>query len=313
MFLSLREPRRGGPDVPGVIKSWRPDRIVVVLGERRGQLPLRELLEPWTRGIAIEDGVEFYERLTGKLAIEAMTPSRFVFSNHFRKHPLDAAARRALSLLVATTGLLLTAPLLLGIAALIKLDSPGPVLFVQRRVGVFERPFALYKFRTMRTASGRTSEWARDNRERITRVGRWLRKFRLDELPQFVNVLKGDMDVVGPRPHPVSNHELLVLVARNAPHCGHTIPFYTFRSLVRPGITGWAQVRYGYANDVDEEVEKIRYDLYYVKHRSLWLDLRILLETIRVILFRRGSEGVVSAVEALPGWPAAPQTVSRSS
>jgi lipopolysaccharide/colanic/teichoic acid biosynthesis glycosyltransferase len=310
-FHGIRPPRPGAPGVGGGLPAC--DRIVVALGERRGQLPLRELLEPWARGVVIEDGVEFYERLTGKLAIEVATPSRLVFSHDFRKHAIDGAARRVLSLLVATTGLLLTAPLLLLIAVLIKLDSKGPVLFVQRRVGAFERPFSLFKFRTMRTASRRTSEWVRDNGDRITRVGAWLRKFRLDELPQFVNVLYGDMDVVGPRPHPVSNHELLVLVARNAPLCGHTIPFYALRSLVRPGITGWAQVRYGYANDVDEEVEKLRYDLYYVKHRSLWLDLRILLETIRVILFGRGSDQIVSCAEAPRRWPAGSESVSRSS
>jgi lipopolysaccharide/colanic/teichoic acid biosynthesis glycosyltransferase len=164
---------------------------------------------------------------------------------------------------------------------------------VSDRIGAGGRPLRLLKFRTMKLVTRRTSEWVRDNGDRITRLGFWLRKYRLDELPQFVNVLRGDMDVVGPRPHPVSNYQLLVLVTRNAPQCGDKIPFYTLRSLVRPGITGWAQVRYGYANDVEEETEKIRYDLYYVKHRSLWLDLVILLDTIRIVSCGHGSDRVI--------------------
>jgi lipopolysaccharide/colanic/teichoic acid biosynthesis glycosyltransferase len=144
----------------------------------------------------------------------------------------------------------------------------------------------------MHTATGSTSEWAKDNGERITRVGRWLRKFRLDELPQFVNILRGDMNLVGPRPHPASNFELLVLVSRNAPACGEAIPYYTVRSMVRPGITGWAQVRYRYANDLEEEIEKLRYDLYYIKHLSVWLDLRILFDTVKIVLLGRGTGAV---------------------
>src|SRR6185503_5414293 len=140
------------------------------------------------------------------------------------------------------------------------------------------RTFRLLKFRTMRPAGAATSEWARDNASRLTRVGVWLRRFRLDELPQLVNILRGDMNLVGPRPHPVSNFPLFVLAMRNTPDCGESIPYYALRSLVRPGITGWAQVRYRYANDLEEEIEKIRYDLYYVKHMSVWLDLRVLLE-----------------------------------
>ena len=287
-----------------IIEDFKPDRIIVAPGERRGQMPLQKLLEPWVRGIVVEDGVAVCERLTGKLAIEAITPSSFIFSKDFRKSPLDAAARRAVSLSVAAIGSLLTAPLCLLIAVLIRLESPGPVLFVQERVGASGRPFRLLKFRTMRLATGRTSEWVRDNGDRITRLGFWLRKFRLDELPQFVNVLRGDMDVVGPRPHPVSNYQLLVLVTRNAPQCGDKIPFYTLRSLVRPGITGWAQVRYGYANDVEEETEKIRYDLYYVKHRSLWLDLRILLDTIRIVLLGHGADRVVPGMNSRASAPA---------
>jgi lipopolysaccharide/colanic/teichoic acid biosynthesis glycosyltransferase len=134
------------------------------------------------------------------------------------------------------------------------------------------------------------SEWARDNGDRLTRIGRWLRRFRVDELPQPVHILKGDMNLVGPRPHPLSNLPLFVLVMRNAPSCGEPIPYYALRWMVRPGITGWAQVRYQYANDLEEEVEKMRHDLYYIKHMSLWLDLRILFETVKTVVWGRESE-----------------------
>jgi lipopolysaccharide/colanic/teichoic acid biosynthesis glycosyltransferase len=157
----------------------------------------------------------------------------------------------------------------------------------------------------MQPAASASSEWARDNTRRLTRVGAWLRRFRLDELPQLVNILRGDMNLVGPRPHPVSNHSLLVLAMRNTPQCGEPIPYYALRSLVRPGITGWAQVRYRYANDLVEEMEKIKYDLYYVKHMSLRLDLQILLETVKIVLRGRESAHVLPSRAAAP--PAAPR------
>jgi lipopolysaccharide/colanic/teichoic acid biosynthesis glycosyltransferase len=198
------------------------------------------------------------------------------------------ALARSLSLPVAAVILLLLSPLLALLALAIKVDSRGPVFFVHERVGRRGRPFRLIKFRTMHPASDETSEWARDNRGRLTRVGRWLRRFRLDELPQFINIIRGDMNLVGPRPHPASNLPLFVMVMRNAPECGEQIPYYALRSMVRPGITGWAQVRYRYANDLEEEVEKMRYDLYYIKHMSPWLDLRILFETVKIVV--RGRE-----------------------
>jgi lipopolysaccharide/colanic/teichoic acid biosynthesis glycosyltransferase len=213
---------------------------------------------------------------------------------------MDQAMAWALSLPFAVAALILLVPLFALVALAIKLDSAGPVFFVQPRAGRGGRPFRLIKFRTMRPATGTTSEWVRDNHGRLTRVGRWLRRFRLDELPQFVNVVMGDMNVVGPRPHPVTNLPLLVLVARNTPECGEQIPFYALRSLVRPGLTGWAQVRYQYANDLEEEIEKMRYDLYYIKHRSLWLDLRIVLETLKIVIHGRESDGQVEP----PGKPA---------
>jgi lipopolysaccharide/colanic/teichoic acid biosynthesis glycosyltransferase len=215
--------------------------------------------------------------MTGKLAIESLTPSTLVFSSEFRKSRLDLAAGRLLSLLVSVAGLVVGAPVFAVIALAIKLDSAGPVFFIQERVGLYGRRFRLFKFRTMLPASGQTSEWERDNHDRITRVGHWLRKFRLDELPQFINVVRGEMNLVGPRPHPVSNFDLFIA----------NIPYYSLRCLVRPGVTGWAQVRYGYANGLDEEIEKMRYDLFYIKHLSFELDLRILFETLKLVLFGR--------------------------
>jgi lipopolysaccharide/colanic/teichoic acid biosynthesis glycosyltransferase len=183
------------------------------------------------------------------------------------------------SLVISLIGLMVLAPLLPLIALAIKLDSPGPVFFVQERVGRRGRPFQLLKFRTMRPAAREASAWAIDNTDRITRVGKWLRRFRIDELPQFVNVLRGEMSLVGPRPHPVSNFALF----------NERIPYYSLRAIIRPGVTGWAQVRYGYANDLAEEIEKMRHDLYYIKHRSFWLDLRIVADSVKIVLFGRGA------------------------
>ena len=275
-----RYPILGGlEDLRRIIEDTRPDRILIALSDRRGRMPLRELLEARSRRILIEEGVEVYERLTGKLAIESLGPSSLIFSKDFLKSRLDEALGRAVSLVVSVLGLVVLAPLLTLIGLAIKLDSRGPMLFVQDRVGMNRQPFQLLKFRTMHHVEGRASEWAHDNSHRITRVGKWLRKFRLDELPQFVNIIRGDMNLVGPRPHPVSNLRLFL----------DNIPYYTLRSAIRPGVTGWAQVRYGYANNLHEETEKMRYDLYYIKHLSFWFDCRILFDTVKIVLFDRPS------------------------
>jgi len=271
-----------------IIDALRPDRIVVALADRRGRLPVRDLLESRVRGVAVDDGVELYERLTGKIAIESLTPSTLISSKDFRKSHLDLAFGHALSLLVSALGLVLLAPLFALIAVALKLDSPGPIFFVQDRVGAGGRRFRLMKFRTMRPAAGTTSEWVCDNGDRITRVGAVLRRYRLDELPQLINILRGEMNLVGPRPHPVTNVGLF------AEH----IPFYSLRSVVRPGLTGWAQVCQGYANGLEEETEKMRYDLYYIKHMSAWLDLRILFRTVRSVLGGRETKAARVAIRA---------------
>ena len=270
-------------DLEEVVESVRPQRIVVALTARRGRMPVRSLLEMRVQGIAVDDGHDLYERLTGKLAIEALVPSALIFSPDCRANRLSRTLGRATSLAVAIVGLALAAPLIGLVALLVILDSGRPAFFLHERLGVGGRRFNLVKFRTMRRASRAVSEWERDNLARITRVGRWLRRFRLDELPQFWNVLKGDMNLIGPRPHPVRNLRLF----------DERIPYYRLRLAVRPGITGWAQVRYGYANDLEQEIEKMRYDLYYIKHQSTRLDLAILLQTAKIML--RGRESAAPA------------------
>jgi exopolysaccharide biosynthesis polyprenyl glycosylphosphotransferase len=279
-----------------LIAETQPARVVISLGSRRGRLPDQPFLDCRLRGIAVEEAAAFYERVTGKIAIEALSPRTLILGDGFRHSdfvPSDVsmAVSRSVSFVCAGLGLIGLAPLIAIIALAVRLETPGPVFFVQNRVGRAGRPFGLVKFRTMRQVSGAHSEWVRDNADRITRVGRWLRRFRLDELPQFINVLRGDMNLVGPRPHPVTNYELFLT----------HIPYYRIRGAVRPGITGWAQIRYGYANTLEEETEKMRYDLYYIKHRSLWLDVQILLQTIGVLLLDRRSHEVVRAPALAPG------------
>lgn len=285
-----------------IIDTTPVHRVVVALGERRRRTPIRALVESCVaRGIAVEDAASFYERLTGKLAIESLSPTSIVFSRRFGPSATDQILARALSLIVAGAGLIALAPLMALVAIAVKLESSGPVLFVQSRIGAGGRPFRLMKFRTMHPAGRACSEWECDNRDRVTRIGRWLRAFRLDELPQFVNVLRGEMNLVGPRPHPVTNFELFTLVSRNLNDLtGSAVGYYSLRSMVRPGVTGWAQVRYRYANNIEEEIEKLRYDLYYVKYASIALDLGVLARTIKVVLlgYRAHTSGNRTAVGA---------------
>jgi exopolysaccharide biosynthesis polyprenyl glycosylphosphotransferase len=262
-----------------ILAETKPDCVIVGMAERRGRLPLRSLLAARMSGVEVVDAVEVYERLTGKLAIESLSPSSLIFSRAFRKSRVDLVVGRVVSLVASVVGLVALAPLMALIAVVIRLDSRGPALFIQDRIGLHGKRFRLMKFRTMHPEAVHVSEWVRDNTDRVTRVGYWLRKYRLDELPQFVNIFRGDMNLVGPRPHPVSNHELF----------RECIPYYALRSEVRPGVTGWAQVRYGYANNLDEEIEKMRYDLYYIKHLSALRDLRILVDTVKIVFFGLGS------------------------
>ena len=267
-----------------IIDDVKPDRLIVSLTERRGRMPMGQLLECGAKGILVEDGQRTYESFTGKLPIESLTPSFLVFSGAFRKSRLQLAARRAVGLAAALIGLVLAAPLMAVIALAIKLDSRGPVLFIDERAGLNGRPFHLYKFRTMHPLLlGQTvaaAVWDRDDTTRITRVGRVIRRLRLDELPQFWNILRGDMDLVGPRPEIIANVQTMA----------EQIPYYLLRQSVRPGLTGWAQTRFGYSVSLEQVTEKMRYDLFYIKHMSFWLDLRIIVDTVKIVLFGRGAK-----------------------
>ena len=280
-----------------IIDATHPDRIVIALADRRRSVPMGPLLDSRVRGVPVEEAVNFFERVTGKLAIEALSPNSLILSDGFRhsdfaQSDVSMMFVRIVSLVSAAAGLVVLAPVFAAIAFLIRLDSPGPIFFVQKRSGWNGRSFGLVKFRTMDAAGRTRSEWVKDNEDRITRVGKWLRRFRLDELPQFVNVLRGEMNLVGPRPHPVSNTQLFL----------DRIPYYALRGAVRPGITGWAQIQYGYANGLEEETEKMRYDLFYIKHRSLSLDLRILLKTIRMVVVDRHNHESVRKTPAPAAW-----------
>lgn len=290
--------------LPEIIASTTPARVVVALSDAYEHLPVDRLVEAQVSAhILVETGTDAFERLTGKLAIESLPGSTVLFSGDFRPPTAAIVFGRLVSVVGAAVGLAMVLPFVPLIAAAIRLDSPGPILFVQERIGLGGRKFNLFKFRSMAAGEAKRSEWVCDNEATITRVGRVLRKFRLDEIPQFINVMAGDMNVVGPRPHPESNRQLFVLVARNAAQCGDQVPYYSVRQTVRPGITGWGQVRYKYANGLDEEMEKLRYDLYYIKHCSPWLDARILFETLKVVVAGHGKRTL--AVHA-PGGTAAP-------
>lgn len=279
---ALRYPLLGPLEHLGKIADEvKADRIIVALAERRGRMPMRQLLDAQAQGILVEDGMATYEQFTGKLAIEAMSPSFLVFSSGFQKTQGQLALRRVVSLVAAAAGLVVTAPLMAVIALAIKLESRESVFFIHERAGYRGHPFQLVKFRTMRdrTEASNDSIWQRDDEGRITRVGRWLRKLRLDELPQLLNVVKGDMDLVGPRPEMVENVNAMT----------ELIPYYALRHVVRPGLTGWAQVRYGYSVSLKQVTEKFRHDLFYIKNMSFWFDLRILVDTVKIVLFGRGA------------------------
>jgi len=268
--------RLGGyGDVADVVLRERPDRIIVAMPDRRGNLPVSALLACRFRGVRVEEGTEAYERFTRRLAVESLTPSALIFGDGFRVSRAQLALKRAMSVVIASVALLVTAPLIALIALAIKLESRGPVFFIQERIGLGGRPFRLIKFRTMRQAErGADGIWQRDNASRVTRFGAVLRRYRLDELPQCVNILKGDMSLVGPRPEMVSNVATFSAV----------IPFYNLRHEVRPGLTGWAQVRAGYSMSTEEVTRKLCYDLYYIKHLSLRFDLWILFDTVKFVL-----------------------------
>ena len=280
-FLGEDETAVAGPrlgtyrDVADVVARYRPNRIIVAMPDRGDPLPIADLLAYRVRGIVIEQGTQTFERLTRRLAVESLSPTALIFGGGFRVSRPYVWLKRAMSVVIATVALAAAAPFMALVALLIKLESPGPVFFVQQRVGLRGRLFPLVKFRTMRTADATDDAiWRRDNRSRVTRLGAVLRKYRLDETPQFINILRGDMSLVGPRPE----------MAGNVTEFSARIPFYDLRHEVRPGLTGWAQVKAGYSMSVEEVTQKLCYDLYYIKHMSLRFDLRILFDTVKFVL-----------------------------
>ncbi len=268
-------------DLPRLVAAGDIDRIVVGLDDRRGVLPADSLLQAKLSGVRVEDAATTYERVTGKILTDGLKPSWFIFSDGFRASRLTRAAKRGLDVVLALAGLLLAAPLMILAAIAVRLDSPGPSLYRQARVGAHGRVFELCKFRSMRTdAENGTPIWAKAKDGRVTRLGRFMRKTRIDELPQLWNVLRGDMSFVGPRPERPYFVEQLAA----------QIPFYTERHVVKPGLTGWAQVKYRYGSTIEDAMEKLRYDLYYIKHMSVFFDLTIIADTVRVIVSGSGAQ-----------------------
>jgi len=263
------------------VKSLRVTQVVVAMGDRRGKLPVDALLSLKCRGLQVHDGVEVYEAITGKVPVESVRLGWLLFSPGCHASRIHLAYKRIASILVSTSGLVLSLPLLPFIVLAIKLSSPGPVLYRQKRTGRDGLVFDCYKFRTMRAdAEADTGPtWARDDDPRITLVGKFLRTSRLDEIPQLWNVFRGDMSLVGPRPE---RPEFVEMLNREIPH-------YYLRHTIRPGITGWAQIRYKYGSSIEDAKEKLCYDLFYVKNMSAGLDLLVLLDTLKVILLGRGA------------------------
>jgi exopolysaccharide biosynthesis polyprenyl glycosylphosphotransferase len=264
-------------DLASVVERLDVDSVIVTMADRRGRLPVPALLKLKARGISIQDGSELYEAITGRLALDCLSIGSLLFSSNFRISRGTSLYKRASSAVLSLMGLILLLPVIAVIAVAIRLDSRGPIVFRQKRAGQDGKIFTLYKFRSM--VPGADGRPAQENDERVTRVGRWLRKVRLDELPQLFNILRGDMSFVGPRPFlPEIDEE-----------CLEKIPGYAYRSLVKPGATGWAQIECGYCSTLEENKERLSYDLYYIKHVSIGLDLMIAFQTAKILVLGRGA------------------------
>ncbi len=267
-------------DIVSLCRQYRAHAIVMALTERRGGLAIQKLLSCKLMGVRIIDYPNFYESMTGKIPVESINPSWLVQSNGFLITPLIRVMKRIFDIVLSSLVLLITLPFFPVLVVLVKYKSPGPVFYFQKRVGKDGKEFTIYKFRTM----GMDAEskggvaWAKENDPRVTRFGHIFRKARIDELPQLVNVLKGEMSFIGPRPERPEFVEQICEIT----------PYYRERHAVKPGITGWAQVMYPYGASLGDSVEKLRYDLYYINNLSVFLEFLIVFETIKVILFRRG-------------------------
>ena len=272
----------GYDDLQTLVSQYDVNHIIVGLSDNRNKLPIDTLLNFKARGMLIENVEDFYERITGKIPAENLRPSWLVFNSGFGISEDVFLQKRILSIILSVILLILTSPILLLAAIAIKLDSKGPVFYKQERVGRNGRVFRLVKFRSMQHDAEKETGpvWSTPGGDkRVTRIGRFLRRTRIDELPQIYNILRGDMDMVGPRP------ERPVFVNKFS----EEIPYYPIRHVVRPGVTGWAQVNYGYANKLEHTIEKLQYDLFYIKNISLALDLMVIFETVKTVLVRKGS------------------------
>ncbi|MGE3686133.1 MAG: exopolysaccharide biosynthesis polyprenyl glycosylphosphotransferase [Acidimicrobiia bacterium] len=277
----------GGPllgtfsDLFHVVEKEQIQAIAVALDEHDRTLPTEALFDLKTTGVEVVEGMHLLEQVSGRIHIDEITPYRVIFSDGFRRPRVVVALKRASDAGIAAVGLVVMAPVLALLGLLVRLDSPGPIIYRQLRIGLNGRPFSIWKFRSMRADAEcvHSPVWASEADPRITRIGRWMRTWRLDELPQLVNVLRGEMSLVGPRPErPTFVQDLRADIA-----------YYDLRHTVRPGITGWAQVRFPYAASKEESYQKLQYDLYYVKHMSLRLDARIAAETLRVMTRGEGA------------------------
>ena len=269
-------------DIPSIVRARGVDRVVVSLTDARGKLPMDQLLAMKLAGVSFDHLASVYEEYTGKIAVENLRPSWFIFSPGFRKSRAMSATKRVLDLLFGAIGLVIGLPILALVALAVRVTSPGPVLYHQRRVGQHGQIFTVHKFRTMRQDAEKHTGpvWAvKDGDPRVTAIGAFLRRTRLDELPQLWNVIKGEMSFVGPRPE---RPEFVSDLTKD-------IPYYGQRHVVRPGITGWAQVRYTYGASTEDALEKLQYDLFYIKNLSIALDLFIVFTTIKTVILRRGA------------------------
>jgi sugar transferase (PEP-CTERM system associated) len=265
-----------------VVQKQKVHRVIVATSDRRGSIPMRELLQLRMQGVKIEEATSWLEKISGKIEVENLYPSWLVYGEGFRRSTAFILVRRAISIVISSIGLIFSLPLLPLIMLAIRLDSKGPVFYTQTRVGKGGRLFKVVKFRTMRQDAEAASgpKWAGDNDPRITHVGKFLRSSRLDEIPQLWCVLKGDMAFVGPRPE---RPEFIEWLSKE-------IPYYNVRHMVRPGLTGWAQVKYKYGSTVEDSREKLQYDLFYIKNASIGLDLLIMFQTVKTVLLRRGAQ-----------------------
>lgn len=268
-------------DIPGIVKARGVDRVVVSLADARGRLDMVKLLEIKLSGVTFDHLATVYEEYTGKIAVENLRPSWMIFSEGFRKSRVQRVTKRLLDILVSSLGLVLSAPIALAVMGLIKLTSPGPIFYRQERVGQDGKTFMIVKFRSMRVDAevGTGPVWAQKNDSRVTPIGRFLRRTRLDEIPQLWNALRGDMSMVGPRPE---RPEFVADLTKQ-------IPFYGQRHVVKPGVTGWAQVRYTYGASVEDALQKLQFDLFYIKNMSVALDIFVMFQTVKTVLLRRGA------------------------